>query len=166
VAVKAELLDLRYACRTIGIEYQTKQPGHEVVELPACSRIGEFSTISASLDPLFGATSANLAPGSAGIFVTAFALPRQVGFAGAAIQPAVGDQFGIYRDVWHVRGSFIFWGATVQAAFDLPLAAQFENDITMSPELLQVAWKPRAMAAQFLCRRLERLNAAETLGVV
>jgi hypothetical protein len=62
VALKADLLDLRYACRAIRAEHEPEELGHKVVELRAGSRIGKFGTFGASLDLFVDTTGAYLAP--------------------------------------------------------------------------------------------------------
>ena len=62
VTLKTDLPDLRYACSAIGVEHKPEQLGHEVIELRAGLRIGEFSALGAGLDLFIGTTGANLAP--------------------------------------------------------------------------------------------------------
>lgn len=62
VPLRTDLLDLRYACRTVGVEHEPEQLGHEVIELRAGLRISEFIALSASLDLSIGTTGAHLAP--------------------------------------------------------------------------------------------------------
>src|SRR6185369_4152858 len=64
VTIKAELPDLRYARSTIGFECQPEQPGDEVVEFPACARIGEFGTLGTTLYLFLRTARAHLAPTS------------------------------------------------------------------------------------------------------
>jgi hypothetical protein len=52
MALKANLLDLRYARSAIGFEYQPKHPGHEIVEILARLGIRKFGTLRTSLDEL------------------------------------------------------------------------------------------------------------------
>ena len=95
MTIKTDLLDLRYACSAIGVEHEPEQPGHDVIELRAGLRISEFGALRARLDLFIGTTGAHLAPGGLCVLVAPFALPAQVGFAGATIKPAMGDQFSI-----------------------------------------------------------------------
>jgi hypothetical protein len=62
VTLKTDLPDLRYACSSIGVEHEPEQLRHEVIELRAGLRIGEFSALGAGLDLFIGTTGANLAP--------------------------------------------------------------------------------------------------------
>jgi hypothetical protein len=64
VTIKAELLDLRYACGSIGFVYQPKQPGDEVIEFLAGAWVREFATVSTTLQPFHHAARAHLAPTS------------------------------------------------------------------------------------------------------
>jgi hypothetical protein len=106
VSFKAELLDLCYAGRTIGFEYQPEQLGHEVIEFPTCAWIWEFVTFSASLHVFLPAARAHLTPSGFGVIVTAMAFLRQVGPAGTTIKPAIGDKFAIHLYIRHVQSSF------------------------------------------------------------
>jgi hypothetical protein len=63
VTIKAELLDLRYACCTIGFEYQSKQLGDEVIEFFACARLGKFGALSTTLNLSLRTARAHIAPG-------------------------------------------------------------------------------------------------------
>ena len=98
VALKADLLDLRYTCRAIGVEHEPEEPGHEVVELGAGSRVGKFSALGASLDLFAVTTGAYLAPSGLCVLVASLALPTQAGFAGTAIKSAMGNQFSLCLD--------------------------------------------------------------------
>lgn len=62
VVLKANLLDLRDACRAIGVEQEPKELRHEVVELRTGSRVGKFSALGASLDLFVDTTGAYLTP--------------------------------------------------------------------------------------------------------
>jgi len=70
MTIEAELLDLRYACCTIGLEYQAKQLGHEVVVFLARAWIGVFGAVSTSLYVLFRTARAHLAPRGLRVLVT------------------------------------------------------------------------------------------------
>ena len=102
MTIEAELLDLRYASRAIGPEYQAKQLGHEVVEFRACARIRELGTLGASPYAFLHAARAHLAPGGLRVLVTPIAFPIQVGLTGTAIKPATGDKFGIRFYMRHI----------------------------------------------------------------
>ncbi len=98
VASKAEPLDLRDACRTVGPEDQAKEMGDDVIELPACARVGEFGAVRASRDVALPAARTRRAPGSLHVLVTALASAAQVGFACTAVEPAMGHQLSFHRD--------------------------------------------------------------------
>jgi hypothetical protein len=97
-----EPLDLGDAGGAVGPEHQAEQLGHEVVVLPASGRILELGAHGAGREVLFPAARAHLAPGRLRVLVAARAFPAQMGSAGAAVQPAIGDEFPLRCDVSHL----------------------------------------------------------------
>jgi len=108
VALKADSLDLRNTGSAIGPEYEPEDPGNEVVELCAGLGIGKFGTLAARSDLFVDTTGAHLAPGSLCIFAASPAFFGQEGFAGTAIQTAIGNQFSISPDNRHIQISSWF----------------------------------------------------------
>ena len=59
---KTYLLDLGYACGAIGVEHESEELGHKVVELRTGQRIGKLSALSTRFDMFVNTTGAYLAP--------------------------------------------------------------------------------------------------------
>ena len=97
--LKTKLLDLLYACRTIGVEDQPEKLGDNVVEFPARLWIRKFGAVGATLYLLLHTAGAHLAPGRLYVFATSLAFTVQVGSACAAVKPAISYQLSIYLNI-------------------------------------------------------------------
>ena len=86
---------------SIGAEDETEQPGQEAVVSFALGDIGELGAIGAGLVFVFDAAGPDRAPGRFFIVGAAGTLPALVFPAGTAVQPTIGDQFGIIHNRFH-----------------------------------------------------------------
>jgi hypothetical protein len=85
----------------VGAEDEPKHLRHEAVVGFALGDISELGAVGAGLVIVLDAAGAHRAPGRFVIGSTTGAFPVLVFPAGSAVQPTIGDQFGIIHNHFH-----------------------------------------------------------------